>query len=66
MTTSEAYRLHIAVLEALASTGDDLAAKSLACITLIESGWRYGDPDPVDGPDDDGGGAEIIPFRRSA
>jgi hypothetical protein len=65
MTTSEAYRIHIAVLEALAGTGDEIAAKSLACITLVESGWRCGDPDPEDGPDDDGG-AEIIPFRRSA
>jgi hypothetical protein len=55
MTTSEAYRAHIEELERRAHFGDGFAAQSLSAIALVASGWCYGDPDPTDGPDGDGG-----------
>ena len=57
--TSEAYRRHLEELEFLAIEGDEFAIKTLACITLLLEGWRYGDPDPDDGDDGPGGG-EVI------
>ena len=70
MTVSDHYREHVEMLEKLADAGDEIAAKSLACIALVCEGWRYGDPDPDDGnPDDDGGQplpCNVIEFRRAA
>lgn len=70
MTISEHYREHVALLERLSEDGDEIAAKSLACLALLATGWRYGDPDPDDsGPDDDGGEplpSNVIPFRMAA
>ena len=57
---SELYYEHVKELERRADVGDEFAIKSLACLVLICEGWRYGDPDPVDGPDDDPGGGEVI------
>ena len=65
MTTSEAYRAHVELLQDLAEQGDETAAKSLACLALLSEGWRYGDPDPL-APDDGPGGGEVIPFPRAA
>lgn len=45
-TISELYLAHIEDLTARADRGDESARKTLACISLITSGWRYGDPDP--------------------
>jgi hypothetical protein len=60
-SVSELYYEHVKELERRALDGDEFATKSLSCMWLILSGWRYGDPDPEDGPDDDpGGGEEII------
>lgn len=71
MTVSEHYKAHVEYLEALATAGDEMAMRSLACLSLLAEGWRYGDPDPVDGgPDGDGGlpldNEVIVPFRRAA
>lgn len=71
MTISDHFKAHVDYLQALSDSGDDMAAKSLACMQLLQSGWRYGDPDPDggDGPDDDGGEpmpSNVIPFRRAA
>jgi len=67
MTTSEHFKAHILVLEAKALSGDEFAAQSLSAMALLVSGWRYGDPDPVDTPPD--GGGEVVNldyFRRIA
>lgn len=53
-STSELFKEHIDALLALAEGEDLMARKSLACMSLLAEGWRYGDPDPVD-PDPDGG-----------
>lgn len=75
MTLSEHYKAHVELLEKLSEEGDEVAARSLAAIILLAKGWRYGDPDPVDGPDDGGpdddGGLPIpmenvVQFRRAA
>lgn len=58
MTTSELFKAHVMELQAKAEAGDEFANKSLACLSLLAEGWRYGDPDPTD-PDDPGGG-ELI------
>lgn len=55
--TSRLYREHVETLLAAAEAGDEIAAKSLACLALVCEGWRYGDPDPTDPPD---GGGEVI------
>lgn len=44
--TSKAYKAHVDNLHSLAVKGDEMAAKSLACLGLLGAGWRYGDPDP--------------------
>jgi hypothetical protein len=56
--TSRLYREHVERLMALCESGDENAARSLACLALVCEGWRYGDPDPTDPPD--GGGCEVI------
>lgn len=70
MTTSELYREHVEQLLLLSDAGDEMAAKSLACLALVCEGWRYGDPDPTDpGPDGDGGlplPDNVLLFRRAA
>lgn len=53
--TSRLYREHVETLLAAAEAGDEIAARSLACLALVCEGWRYGDPDPTDPPDDGGG-----------
>lgn len=46
---------HIAKLEKMGEGGDEFAYKSLACMILLNAGWKYGDPDPRDpGSPDDG------------
>lgn len=55
-STSELFKEHVDALVALSEGGDLMARKSLACLSLLAEGWRYGDPDPVDPPD--GGGEE--------
>lgn len=55
-STSELFKEHIDELLRLAEENEDLMArKSLACMSLLAEGWRFGDPDPVD-PGPDGGG----------
>jgi hypothetical protein len=66
MITSEAFREHIGELERRAVYGDSFAAQSLMAIALIESGWRYGDPDPPDNPNDGGGEVIELSQRRPA
>lgn len=67
---SEIMRRHVAYLEELAASGDEMAMRTLGCMALLAQGWNYGDPDPVDGgPDGDGGlpiPDNIIPLRRAA
>lgn len=67
MTTSDAFRAHIEELERRAINGDILCTQSLASLSLLASGWRYGDPDPTDGPDDDGGGVvvDLARYRKA-
>lgn len=74
-SVSELYREHVEFLERMAEAGCETSTKSLACLSLLAEGWRYGDPDPVDdGPDDDGGqplepGARVVVslmLRRAA
>lgn len=55
-TTSQLFKEHVDALLALAERDDLMARKSLACLSLLAEGWRYGDPDPVDPPD--GGGED--------
>lgn len=60
---SDLYCEHVKELHRRADAGDEFATKSLACLALVCKGWRYGDPDPYDGPDDDpGGGKNIVDF----
>ena len=59
-TTSDAFRAHIDDAVSRSDAGDEFAARALSAMALLVSGWRYGDPDPSDGPDgpidpDDGG-----------
>lgn len=56
LSTSDLFKQHIDALMALAENEDLMARKSLACLSLLAEGWRYGDPDPVDPPDGGGGG----------
>lgn len=58
-TTSQAYKALVDELMAKAETGDPLAARCLAALSLVCEGWRYGDPDPTD-PPPDGGGETVI------
>lgn len=60
--TSRLYREHVERLVALGDAGDREAIRSLACLALVCEGWRYGDPDPTDGPP--GGGGEVIDLRQ--
>lgn len=53
--TSVLFKEHIDLLRSLQDAGDEIAAKSLACMVLLLDGWRFGDPDPIDPPDGDGG-----------
>ncbi len=48
MTISELYKSHVDALSQQAKAGDELALKSLACLSLLAGGWRYGDPNPDD------------------
>ena len=59
MTISDLYYDHIRSLETMAEAGDETAIKSLACMQLLISGWRYGDPDPFDPDDDPDGGLPL-------
>ncbi len=60
-STSQSFFEHVKKLEALAGRDSNAEAvldarRSLACMSLLAAGWRYGDPDPPDGgPDDDDG-----------
>lgn len=67
---SEILRRHVAYLESLAVAGDEMATRTLGCLALLAQGWRYGDPDPVEGgPDGDGGlplPENVVPLRRAA
>lgn len=66
MTLNDAYSEHVAILVRLAEDGDEVAGRSLACLALLAEGWRYGDPDPSDGPDDDGGGEPCVVIELAA
>jgi hypothetical protein len=59
MTISELFKGHVDELLRRANSGDEFAGKSLACLSLLTDGWRYGDPDPTD-PPPDGGGEPVI------
>lgn len=76
-TISKLYREHVERLLASCEAGDEYDCKSLACLALVCEGWRYGDPDPVDPDDPDGGETvdlgdidleetNIVLFRRAA
>ncbi len=62
MSLTDEYRTQKIILAQLANDAGEamaaLAARSLACITLAESGWKEGDPDPTDGGGP--GGGEVI------
>lgn len=68
MNLTDEYRAHKDAMVALATSQDEviaaIAARSLACITLLESGWREGDPDPFGGDDGPGGGEVIHLFKH--
>jgi len=70
MTISEVFKAHVDYLEALAEAGDEMATRTLGCMALLAQGWHYGDPDPVEPPDDDPDGMplpeNVIPMRRAA
>lgn len=55
MSTTEDFTHHVEELARRSIDGDTFAAKSLSALALLATGWRNGDPDPVDGPDGDGG-----------
>ena len=59
MSTSSDFKDHVDALVERSLARDEFAIKSLAALDLLNSGWRYGDPDPTDGPDGDGG-CEVI------
>lgn len=65
MTLNDAFYELVVQLEVMSACGDDHAARCLAAMELLSTGWRYGDPDP-DHDGDDPGGGEVIPFRRAA
>ena len=45
-TLSDLYLEHVLWLREEADRGDLMAVKTLACLGLLASGWRFGDPDP--------------------
>ncbi len=57
-SVSELYLAHVQVLTERAESGDEIARTSLACMALLNEGWRYGDADPDEGED--------TPARESA
>ena len=54
MSLTDHFMAHVRHLEAMATNGDETAARSLAAIALLCEGWAPGSDDPS-GPDDDGG-----------
>lgn len=48
-TVSDLYLEHVLWLQDQADRGDVNACKTLACLGLLASGWRWGDPDPDEG-----------------
>lgn len=60
------YNEHVAELVRRADLGDQFAGKTLAALSLLNYGWRPGDPDPADGPDDDGGGESVVDLSAYA
>lgn len=64
-STSDAFREIVEELERRSEFGDSFATQCLACMDLLATGWRYGDPDPEDDGDDPDGG-ESIPLRLAA
>ena len=56
-TSREYARLANEVYER-AIAGDEFCARVLGAMSLLASGWRYGDPDPVE--PDDGGGLPVV------
>lgn len=67
MTLSEQFSAHCHELERRANAGDVFALESLCCIALLTAGWRYGEPEPVAGPDPAGGGQvlRLADFSRA-
>lgn len=63
MSTTNDYFAHVEELIRRMDEGDEFATKSVAALALLISGWRPGDPDPTDDPDDDGG--EPLPNVRA-
>jgi len=57
--TSRAFGDLVADVVDRANCGDEFATRVLGAMSLLSSGWRYGDPDPID-PDDGNGGGERI------
>lgn len=57
MTTSDDYHRLIEDLGFLSDIGDPISIRCLSAIALLNTGWRHGDPDPVEDGDEDGGGA---------
>ena len=58
--TSEAYKALVGDLREKAETGDMRANQILSAFALLIEGWRYGDPDPTDDDDPDGGESNVI------
>lgn len=64
-STSEVFKNIVDELRRRSEWGDEFATQCLACMELLSTGWRYGDPDP----EDDGGGpdpGEPLPMQRAA
>lgn len=70
MTVSSAYKDLADELIARMHGGDEFATRIVAAMTLLISGWRYGDPDPKDDDDPDDGEAVqddvVMLLRRAA
>lgn len=61
-TVSAAFAEFVDEAERRSLAGDEFATKALGAMALLNDGWRYGYPDPVE-PDPDGGGE---PVREAA
>ncbi len=61
--TSMAYAKLLDELVEHSDAGDDVSTRCLGAITLLNWGWRYGDPEPdLFDPDDDPGGGSPVPI----
>ena len=61
MSTSRNYKVLVDELIEKMNAGDFFAQRVVGAMALLASGWRYGDPDPVEPDDGDDGELVSVP-----